>query len=253
MIKQLTLLLACCMAAPVFSMERTISLVKGDVENQNFNDTDSYWVAVTNNGGSTPSRSMPYKTKKINIKGKISTDKNKVAGYYTKILELAEKEQSNQPITGIAFSALGCSNNAKKTLQDFTPRAIKSVIEYFTKKTDSTITDIRFVINKKDSKILDEYTKNLDQLSNSHETTTYSLMPLESSDNNTVCSYTLSLPVKPSNKKTVKPIDNTIHHGALRLPEHTNAITEESTEDDESGRSSEPSDDEIPLEESLEA
>jgi hypothetical protein len=242
------------MATPVFSIKRTISLVKGDVENQNFNDTDSYWVAVTNNGGSTPSRSMPYRTKKINIKGKISTDKNKVAGYYTKILELAEKKQSNQPITGIAFSALGCSNKAKKKLQDFTPRAIKSVIEYFTKKTDSTITDIRFVINEKDSKILDEYTKNLDVLSNSHETTTYFLMPLEPSDSNTVVrSYTLSLPVKPSNKKTVKPIDNTIHHGALRLPEHTNAMTEESTEDNQSEHSSEPSDDEIPLEESLEA
>lgn len=245
MIKQVTLLLlACCMATPIFSIERTISLVKGDLENQNFNDTDSYWVAVTNDGGSKPSRSIPYKTKKINIKAKISTDKNKVAQYYTTILELAEKEQNNQPITGIAFSPLGCSNSrkTKKRLKDFTPRAINSILEYFVKKSDSTITDIRFVVNKQDNRILDEYKKNLDKLSNSNKTTTYSLIPLESSDENIVRSYTLSLPVKGSkhNQNTIKPINKTIHHGGVKLPQHKE-------------ESSEQSDDEIPLDENLEA
>lgn len=52
MIKQLTLLLACCMATPIFSMERTISLMKGDILDQQFNTNNSYAAIVNaaNNG-----------------------------------------------------------------------------------------------------------------------------------------------------------------------------------------------------------
>ena len=159
MIKLLTLLLACCMATPVFSMQRTISLVIGNVKDQQFDKTQGYSAAIENGLTINPTM-LKAKNSKVTISTSVPSDYSQLKNCYTSILKLADsrrtKDAKAKAITGIAIPPLGCVGSEDKEInethqQQSAEIALTSVLEYFTTHPESTITDVHFVMHPKNA------------------------------------------------------------------------------------------------------